>query len=58
MVVEGEKTYINDQLIGWFNQAINCCKIFLADSQLWSTQTQNTEFSVVLMKIPMKTPNF
>ena len=45
MVVEGEKTY-NDQLIVWFNQAI-----ILID-KLWSTQTQNTEFSVVLMKIP------
>ena len=34
--MEGEKTYFNDQLIVWFNQAI----IFLA------------EFSVVLMNIP------
>ena len=50
VVVEGEKTY-NDQLIVWFNQAINCCIIILID-KLWSTQTQNTEFSVVLMKIP------
>ena len=23
VVVEGEKTYLNDQLIVWFNQAIN-----------------------------------
>ena len=30
MVVEGEKTYLNDQLIDWFNEAINCCIIFLA----------------------------
>ena len=50
--MEGEKTYFNDQLIVWFNQAINCCIIFLA------------EFSVVLMKIPnlklfvMKIPIF
>ena len=40
MVVEGEKRYVNDQLVVWFNQAINCRIIFLA------------EFSVVLMKIP------
>ena len=51
MVVEGEKTYVNEELIVWFNQAINCCIIILID-KLWSTQTQNTEFSVVLMKIP------
>ena len=38
--MEGEKTYFDDQLIVWFNQAINCCILFLA------------EFSVVLMKIP------
>ena len=30
LVVERGKTYLNDQLIGWFNQAMNCCIILLA----------------------------
>ena len=34
MVVEGEKTYVNDQLIVWFRLAINCCIVFLADKLL------------------------
>jgi len=25
--VEGEKTYVNEELIVWFNQAINCCTL-------------------------------
>ena len=34
VVAKGEKTYLNDQLIVWSNQAINCYRIFLANMLL------------------------
>ena len=66
MVVEGEKTYINDQLIVWFNWAISHCRVFLAKYKLlihscgppksrilnFQLFNENSSFLVVLMKIP------